>query len=57
MYSRLLCELEIDYAIDEFLRDRGLTIASDDALHASLRAITGETFVECVDRVLGRVGA
>lgn len=53
MYSPLLCELEIDHAIDDFLRDRGLTIASDNELRAELRALNGETFVECVDRVLG----
>jgi len=56
MYSRLLCELEIDHAIDEFLIARGLTLETDRRVLEDFRAIHGETFVETTERVLGRMG-
>jgi len=56
MYSRLLCELEIDHAIDEFLIARGLTLETDRRVLEDFRAIHGETFVETTERMLGRMG-
>ena len=53
-FSRLLCELEIDHVIDDYLRDVcGITLRADRELLEDLRALEGETFVETAERVLG----
>lgn len=50
MFSKL-CELELDYAIDQYLRDVcGITLPRRPRI---VQDIEGETFIETVERVLG----